>query len=384
MGHRVTYAFREFGKEARFSDLVSSVQHCNLCPRLCSRRKVFSEANGNFDSRVFFVAEAPGRFGADRTGVPLCGDRTGDNFEALLLNVGWRREQVFVTNAILCNPQDEAGHNGTPTQEEIANCSAYLKMAIVLVKPEIIVTLGATALRALEGVSPHGIKLRDGVAQMVPWMKFRLFPLYHPAPRATIHRSLAKQRSDFVRLAKLVDPNKGLIERKPRRKAPVAALPAQATSLHEVARAILSLGGRMTYFKLTKLLYLVDLAALHTFGHLIASDVYLRQVDGPWPPRLRDALSAMDGHEVRFLARRVPGVAPGPSPRWEVELDVDVLDLIAEVFEKHGHLSNSRIKNAVYLTEPMRFVLKEENKGKDMRNKPVLYKDKTARELNDK
>ena len=45
------------------------------------RRKVFSEANGNIDSKALFIAEAPGRLGADKTGIPLYGDRTGDNFE---------------------------------------------------------------------------------------------------------------------------------------------------------------------------------------------------------------------------------------------------------------------------------------------------------------
>ena len=144
------------------------------------------------------MAEAPGRLGADRTGIPLYGDRTGDNFEALLGNVGWRREEVFITNAVLCNPKKENGNNGTPTREEISNCSAYLEMTITLIAPDVIVTLGATALTALSMLSPHGIELREGVAQVVPWRGTRFFPLYHPGPRATIHRSLTKQRSDFM------------------------------------------------------------------------------------------------------------------------------------------------------------------------------------------
>jgi uracil-DNA glycosylase family 4 len=132
------------------------------------------------ESKVLFVAEAPGRLGADRTGVPLFGDRTGDNFEALLGNIGWRREQVFITNAVLCNPKQDDGNNDTPTAEEIAKCSAYLEMVITLVNPDVIVTLGVTALDALNLLSPHGIELREGVAQLVPWRGTRLFPLYHP------------------------------------------------------------------------------------------------------------------------------------------------------------------------------------------------------------
>ena len=135
----------------------------------------------------------------------------------------------------------------------------------------------------------------------------------------------------------------------------------------------------MTYFKLTKLLYFVDLLSLRKLGHTVASEIYLRQVEGPWPPKVDKALSAMQGYEVRrFLVGRTPMVAPGPSPRFEVQLDDDILETIAEVYETYGSLTNSGIKTAVYRTDPMRFILQEESKGKDMRNKPVLYKDKTA------
>lgn len=376
------YSYQNFSKIARFTDLVESVQHCDLCSRLCDRRKVLSPANGNIDSKVLFVAEAPGRLGADRTGVPLYGDRTGQNFEALLGNIGWRRDDVFITNAILCNPKQENGNNGTPTTEEIANCSAYLEMLITLVSPDVIVTLGVTALSALDLLSPHGIELRQGVAQLMPWRNYRLFPLYHPGPRAMVHRSQAKQRSDFMSLSKIAHPVKNLIKRKKARAKPASLVPAGATIMQQVARVLLELGGRMTYFKMTKLMYMVDLACIEKFGHTLASPIYLRQVEGPWPPDLDKALEAMQGHEVRrFFVRRIPMVAPGPSPRVEILLEDDILEIVSNVFHTYGSMSNAEIKTAVYRTEPMRFILGEENKGKNMVNKPVLYKDKAAREM---
>jgi uncharacterized phage-associated protein len=149
-----------------------------------------------------------------------------------------------------------------------------------------------------------------------------------------------------------------------------------------VARVLLDLGGRMTYFKMTKLMYLVDLFSLKRFGHSLASNIYLREVDGPWPPDLDKELETMQSYEVRrFFMRRIPMVAPGPSPRFKVELDNEILELIAEVFRTYGAMSNSDIKIAVYRTDPMRFILQEESEGKKMLNKPVLYKGKTAREL---
>ncbi len=375
-------AYQHFSKTNRFNHLVDSVQHCDLCLRLCDRRKVLSSANGSIDSKVLFVAEAPGRLGADRTGIPLYGDRTGDNFDMLLGNIGWRRKDIFITNAVLCNPKQENGNNATPTSEEMANCSAYLDMVINLISPDVIVTLGVMALGALEMLSPHGIQLHGDVAQLVPWRNTRLFPLYHPGPRALIHRSLAKQRADFMVLSKVVNPVKGLVVRKKGRPKQSSTFPASVSPLQQVVRVLLELSGRMTYFKMTKLMYLIDLFSLEKFGHTVASYIYLRQMEGPWPPDLDNALKEMHGHEVRrFFMRRIPMVALGPSPRFEIQLDENILDIVYDVFRTYGHMSNAQIKTAVYRTDPMRFVLREERKGKKMLNKPVLYKNKTAREL---
>jgi hypothetical protein len=144
--------------------------------------------------------------------------------------------------------------------------------------------------------------------------------------------------------------------------------------MQQVARALIELGGQMTYFKLTKLLYLVDLFARERLGRMVASRIYLREQEGPWPPKLDKELSAMQGHEVRrFFVRKLPMVAPGPSPRFGVELDDEILAVISDVFERYGSMTNAAIKTAVYQTTPMRLMLKEEKKGKDMRNKPVLY-----------
>ncbi|MDD2235553.1 MAG: uracil-DNA glycosylase [Desulfitobacteriaceae bacterium] len=206
--------FSSFSKEQRLNDLSEAVQHCTLCPRLCNRKKVLSDANGNVNSKILFVAEAPGRLGADRTGIPLYGDQTGDNFEVLLADVGWKREQVFITNAVLCNPCTEQGNNRTPSVDEIRNCSYYLSRTINLVQPEVIVSLGAVALKALSYISPHAIKLKEDVGCCIRWGGRVLIPLYHPGPRARIHRSMPKQRSDFVALAKFVQPDVGIISKK--------------------------------------------------------------------------------------------------------------------------------------------------------------------------
>lgn len=357
-------------KNKRFEALAESARYCTLCPRMCERTRVLSSANGNLDARVMFVAEAPGRLGADRTGIPLFGDRSGDNFEALLGNIGWRRDQVFITNAILCNPREDTGNNGTPTATEVANCATYLRMTIDLVAPEVVVTLGATALRALDFIAPHGLPLRESVGRAVPWAGRLFVPLYHTGARAMVHRNLAKQRSDFMGLARLVDPVRGI---KPQRGTRAVKTLMQPSPFHEVVKTIVDQLGGVSYFKLTKLLYLADYAATQTLGSKISGQVYLRQQEGPWTPALKDAVIAMNGYEVRStVIRGQSHVERGPSPRFRVNLSEDALRVVLETTDRYGGRSDAEIKTAAYLTRPMREMLRAERTGEKTRNAIVL------------
>jgi uracil-DNA glycosylase family 4 len=310
----------------------------------------------------------------------LCGDQTGNNFERLLGAVGWKREVVFITNAVLCNPREETGNNATPSQEEIANCTYYLDMTIQLIEPAVVVSLGAVALRALESVWPHKLNLSEAVGDPTPWAGRLLVPLYHPGPRALVHRGFAKQTSDFMRLAKLIDPNQGLVRsRRPTRHKITRELPDYISPLQNVVCLIVHNLGKVTYFQLTKLLYLLDLMAIQRLGHALTGEIYLRQPEGPWPPAMQKQLPPLDGWELRISFRgRIPVVEPGPCSRFQASVDDQSLALIAEVLNEYGRLSNAQIKTVVYKTDPMRYLLGQERKGRDIRRVPVIYKDKCA------
>src|SRR5206468_4905877 len=114
-------------RAAAYEALVARAQACRLCPRMEGRRRVLGPGNGPPDARVLFVAEAPGRLGGDRTGVPLSSDQTGRNFARLLAAAGLRRDEVFVTNAVLCNPRSTGGLNRPPGRVELANCREHLR-----------------------------------------------------------------------------------------------------------------------------------------------------------------------------------------------------------------------------------------------------------------
>src|SRR5258707_1380878 len=102
-----------------FAALVAQVRACRACPRMAGRRRVLGDANGPLRARAVLVGTAPGRYGAERTGIPFSGDRSGAALDVLLARAGLRRDDVFITNAVLCNPQDAGGRNDEPSAAEL-------------------------------------------------------------------------------------------------------------------------------------------------------------------------------------------------------------------------------------------------------------------------
>jgi DNA polymerase len=151
-----------------------------------------------------FIAEAPGRNGGEVTGIPLSRDPSGQRFTRLLALAGLTRDEVFITNAVLCNPRTPSGLNRPPSRGELANCAVWLERQINLIDPVVVVTLGAVALRALAQLVPHPYRLREDVGQALPWAGRTLVPLYHPSPRAGLSRDDMQQADDFRRLGALV------------------------------------------------------------------------------------------------------------------------------------------------------------------------------------
>jgi DNA polymerase len=167
---------------------------------------VLSPANGPLDADVLFVAEAPGRLGAARTGVPMTSDATGHRFEAFLGEAGLHRARVFVTNAVLCNPLTPGGLNRRPSRAEILACSRFLRRQFELVPAPLVVALGGVALEALGLIEPHGLALARDVGREVAWGGRTLVALYHPGIRSTVARAHAQQLDDWRALGASVRP----------------------------------------------------------------------------------------------------------------------------------------------------------------------------------
>ena len=127
------------------NDLRDSIKSCSLCPELVASRRQAVPGDGAIPADIMFVGLAPGRNGADITGIPFTRDPSGKLFREMLATA--ELSDVFITNIVKCNPKDLKGRNRTPSETEIAHCSTFLYAEISLVRPKIIVALGMHATR---------------------------------------------------------------------------------------------------------------------------------------------------------------------------------------------------------------------------------------------
>ncbi|HEY2866480.1 MAG TPA: uracil-DNA glycosylase [Pyrinomonadaceae bacterium] len=189
----------------QFEALGAEARSCTICPNLADKTAVLSHLNGSLEPRVFFVGEAPGRAGADRTRRPFFGDKSGENFQKLLDSIGLSREDIFITSAVMCSPRSATDANRRPARSEIKNCSTYLKRILDLIDPPIVATLGSVALEALKLIQYHEFTLREHAGKIQTWGGRRLVPLYHPSPQVIAsQRGLETQLTHFQTLGKLL------------------------------------------------------------------------------------------------------------------------------------------------------------------------------------
>jgi uracil-DNA glycosylase family 4 len=327
---------------------------------MCNSVRVLGHSAGSLDAKVMFIGEAPGRLGADQTQIPFHGDVAGGNFEDFLQFAGIHRGDIFVTNAVLCNPRDSKGNNSSPTIREIESCAAYLRRQIELVNPEIVVSLGAVALRALATIEPHGLTLSAHVRTAHRWNGRELIPLYHPGQRALIHRSRPNQRSDYQFVAERMRR----AGRKPRK--PSGITPAE---LLDTCRYLLSRKGELSYFELHKFAYLMEYVHVKETGRRLSSAHFLRQKDGPYCielqiDKLRRADPSISLRKMgdRLLIRRAVGSSGLFGENYG--LAPQLSKLADEVLERYSYSSEADLKRAVYLTAPMRLILRRERAQK--------------------
>ena len=149
-------------------DEISMCEKCELCRRI--HHKVPGQGNASAD--LMFIGEGPGA-DEDMQGLAFVG-AAGQLLTKMISAMGLTRDEVYICNIVKCRPPQ----NRTPLPEEAAACLPYLREQVALVRPKVIVLLGATAAKTLlrpdfRITREHGQwEERKGV-----WF----LPTYHPA-----------------------------------------------------------------------------------------------------------------------------------------------------------------------------------------------------------
>jgi uracil-DNA glycosylase family 4 len=157
---------------------------CTRCPLHKQGRKQIVFGVGNPEAELMFVGEGPGA-DEDEQGEPFVG-RAGQLLNNMIKAMGITREQVYIANIVKCRPPG----NRTPEREECETCSPFLMRQIAVVKPKVLVALGATAAKTLLAMNSSMAQLRGRFYDFKPagarsndpdWDGCKLAVTYHPA-----------------------------------------------------------------------------------------------------------------------------------------------------------------------------------------------------------
>lgn len=153
---------------------------------------VFGE--GSADCDVMFIGEAPG-FHEDKLKRPFVG-RAGQLLDELIRGIGWKREDVYITNIVKRRPPE----NRDPLPQEIEAYKPFLARQIEIINPKIIAPLGRFSMNYF---LPEAKISRDQ-GKLFRLSGKLIFPLYHPAAALRSTQVLEELRRSFKKLPAIV------------------------------------------------------------------------------------------------------------------------------------------------------------------------------------
>ena len=159
-------------RAAALEAIRADIGDCTRCPLAYAGRHKIVFADGDANAKLMFVGEGPGA-DEDASGLPFVG-KAGQLLNNMIAAMGVTREQVYIANIVKCRPPQ----NRTPEPVEANTCSQFLLRQIDVVRPQVIVALGATAATYLLGVRQSLASLRGR------WHSCRgakVAVTYHPA-----------------------------------------------------------------------------------------------------------------------------------------------------------------------------------------------------------
>ena len=178
-------------------ELQKNCTNCKQC-KLSNTRKNVVFGVGNIEAKAMFIGEGPGA-DEDEQGVPFVG-KAGQLMNKALEALEIKREEIYITNIVKCRPPG----NRVPEQEEAEVCLNYLRNQVMLIKPQIIVLLGNTALK---NIIDQGLSITRARGKWIDKKGIFYMPTYHPS---ALLRDESK-KIDFYRDLKEVKTKLGVI-----------------------------------------------------------------------------------------------------------------------------------------------------------------------------
>jgi DNA polymerase len=180
------------------ADIAAQIRGCTACADLARDRANVVVGEFPPHARLLLVGEAPGAQ-EDLTGRPFVG-KAGQLLDRLLAGVGLDRSSVAVANVLKCRPPG----NRPPARAEVGRCRGWLDRQVLLADPELVVTLGGTALAWALGPK---LRLRDARQDVHDWNGRKLIATYHPSAAIRFGPGgapMAALREDLRRAAELL------------------------------------------------------------------------------------------------------------------------------------------------------------------------------------
>lgn len=150
-----TVELPEGSKQEQWDALSAMIKADSVCQKSTYPGKLITVGIGDLEAEVFLCGEAPGAE-EEIKGEPFVGP-AGQLLDKMILGTGLSRDRVYICNIMNWRPQiptedgQEQIGNRPPTAEEMAYCLPYLKAQLAIVKPKVIVALGASAAKAMLG-----------------------------------------------------------------------------------------------------------------------------------------------------------------------------------------------------------------------------------------
>jgi uracil-DNA glycosylase family 4 len=180
-------------------ELAQVILVCRRCRlRDGCKQVVFGE--GYHKADIVLIGEGPGQ-AEDEVGRPFLG-RAGQLLDAILESVDLNRSEVFISNIVKCRPPK----NRLPLPDEVRTCLPYIKAQLRIIRPKIVVCLGALAAQTL--IDP-GFRVTRDRGQWIIKDGLEIMPTFHPAALLRDPRKKRPVWEDFKAIKKRYEQLKG-------------------------------------------------------------------------------------------------------------------------------------------------------------------------------